>query len=242
MGFDRDDVVLAELDMPSTAAANEQLDDLLRPDGERVEPSAEYEARDATGSVRITVDAQRRLSGVDIRHDWSSRIPPEGLADGLFDTYVKAIQRAMVVELANSGDAPRRHDAIDGMADDIDRKPYHEWLAGIRARISAIDTQLDDIRRAEAIQAAPQNSVLRSPLGYFTLHLRNGGPAGMTGSADLLAKVGSGVDRLRQDFCEMFTAAGLAAPNSSTVRPARPAGPRAHHEDDEDSFEFRFDV
>ncbi|MBE1502644.1 hypothetical protein H4696_009744 [Amycolatopsis lexingtonensis] len=41
MGFNRDDVVLAELDMPSESAVNAQLDDLLQPGGERVEPAAE---------------------------------------------------------------------------------------------------------------------------------------------------------------------------------------------------------
>jgi len=104
LGFNRDVVVLAELDVPDKSATNAQLDDLLQPGGERVEPAAEYEARDASRTIRVIVDAQRRLSDVDIQHRWTSRIPADQLAEVLFDTYVQAVQRAMVVELANAGD------------------------------------------------------------------------------------------------------------------------------------------
>lgn len=239
MGFNRDNVVLAELDMPSTATVNAQLDDLLQPGGERVEPTAEYEARDASGSIRVTVDARRKLTDVDIQRSWVSRIPAAQLAGVLFDTYVKAIQRAMVVELANAGDSPSDHRPADAPVDDIDAKPYDEWIAAIRARISDIDTQLEDIRRLEASRAAPERTDVRSPMGFFVLHLRGGSPTGVTGSVNTLTKAGS--DRLRQDFLVMFSAAGLAAPTAPVDQP-RPRSARGAEQDDEDFFEFRYDV
>jgi hypothetical protein len=57
LGFNLDNVVLAELDIPDPAAVNAQLNELLRPDGERLEPADEYEARDASGTIRVAVDA-----------------------------------------------------------------------------------------------------------------------------------------------------------------------------------------
>ncbi len=237
MGPNLDDVVLAELDMPSTAAVNAQLNDLLQPGGERIEPAAEYEARDASGTIRVTVDAQRKLTDVDIQRRWASRIPPAQLAGVLFDTYVKAVQRAMVVELANAGDSPSDHRPADIPVDYAGPKPYDEWIAGIRARISDIDSKLEHIRSLEASETTPAVSDVRSPLGFFVLHLRGGSPAGMTGSVDALTKAGS--DRLRQDFLEVFSAAGLAGP-TAPVSPPRSA--RGAEQENEDFFEFRYDV
>ncbi|MEV6873895.1 hypothetical protein [Amycolatopsis sp. NPDC051128] len=237
MGFDRDEVVLAELDMPSTATVNAQLNDLLQPGGERVGPAAEYEARDASGTIRVTVDARRKLTDVDIQQSWASRIPAAELAGVLFGTYVTATQRAVVVELANTRDAPEAPRPADLPAADLEPKPHDEWIAGVRARISEIDAQLDDIRRLEASQATPELTDVRSPLGFFVLHLRGGSPAGVTGSAGTLPKAGA--SRLRQDFLEMFSAAGLAA-TSSSPKPRSARG--AAQEDDEDAFEFRYDV
>lgn len=236
MGFDRKDVVLAELQMPSTDTVNAQLNELLQPGGERVEPSAEYEARDASGTIRVTVDARRQLSDVDIQRGWTSRIPPDRLASVLFDTYVKAIQRSMVVELANSG-AP---DPLPSEApvDDLAAKPHDEWVAAIRARISDLDARFEEIQRLEASKAAVAENEFRSPRGLFVLHVRNGSPTGLTASAEALAKAGS--DRLRLDLLEIFTAAGLAAP--TTVRPGSPSTRGAQRQEDDDSYEFRFDV
>ncbi|MGW4523717.1 hypothetical protein [Amycolatopsis sp. NPDC004378] len=236
MGFSRDDVAFAELDMPDVSAVNAQLDDLLQPGGERVEPAAEYEARDPSRTVKVTVDAQRRLSDVDIQLRWASRIPAEQLAGVLFDTYVQAVQRAMVVELANAGDEqPGRPGEIE--PDDVTGKTFDEWIAGIKARISDVDTQLEAIQRLEAGRSGPVSAEVRSPLGFFLLHLRDGSPTGVSGSVTTLSRAGA--DRLRQDFVEVFATAGLAAPSAAVSRPAprSPASPG----DDEEPFEFRYD-
>lgn len=233
--MNRDDVVLAELDMPSTSAVNAQLDDLLQPGGERVEPAAEYEARDASRTITVTVDAQRRLSDVDIQLRWTSRIPADQLAGVLFGTYVQAVQRAMVVELANAGDTQPSHSG-EVPVDDVTGKTFDEWIAGIKARISDVDTQLEAIERLEAGRTAPAATEVRSPLGFFLLHLRGGNPTGVTGSANTLARAGA--DRLRQDFLEMFAAAGLAAPTAAIDQ--APHSPTSQG-DDEEPFEFRYD-
>lgn len=237
MGSSLDDVVLAELDMPSTAAVNAQLNDLLQPGGERIEPAAEYEARDASGSIRVVVDAQRKLTDVDIQRTWASRIPPAQLAGVLFGTYVKAVQRAVVVALANAGDPAPEDRPSDAPVHNTGPKPYDEWIAGIRARISDIDAKFEDIQRLEANKAAPTETDVRSPLGFFVLHVRGGSPTGMTGSVDALTKAVSG--RLRQDFLDVFSEAGLAGPTAPASPPRSARG--AAQEDDEDSFEFRYD-
>jgi hypothetical protein len=58
LAFNLDHVVLAQLDVPDVATVNAQLNELLQPGGQRVEPAAEYEARDSTGTIRIAVDAR----------------------------------------------------------------------------------------------------------------------------------------------------------------------------------------
>jgi hypothetical protein len=77
---------------------------------------------------------------------------------------------------------------------------------------------------------------VRSPRGFFVLHLRGDSPAGLTGSVDVLPNAGS--DRLRLDLLEVFASAGLAAPAAPASRSAR----RPPEGDDEDVFEFRYDV
>ena len=234
--MNRENIVLAKLDMPDASAVNSQLDELLQPGGERVEPAAEYEARDASHTVKVTVDAQRRLSDVDIQLRWTSRIPADQLAGTLFETYIQAIRRAMVVELANAGDTQPSHPG-EVPVDDVSGKTFDEWIAGIKARISNVDTQLEAIERFETGRTAPAATEVRSPLGFFQLHLRGGNPTGVTGSANTLARAGA--DRLRQDFLEMFAEAGLTAPTAAVSQSA-PRSP-ANTGDDEEPFEFRYD-
>lgn len=236
MTIDLDHVVLAQLDVPDVATANAQLNELLQPGGRRVEPAAEYEARDSTGMVRIAVDAQRSLTDVDIQIRWATRIPAAQLAAVLFQTYVTAIQRAMVVELANAQPRAAVLPASEPpVADDLSRS-FDEWNAVIRARMSDVDEQLERIHRLEANQPAPVIRDVRSPRGFFVLHLRGGSPAGLTGSVNVLTNAGA--DRLRLDVLEVFAAAGLASPvDEPAPRTARQPSP----DDDEEPFEFRYD-
>ncbi|WIX91389.1 hypothetical protein [Amycolatopsis sp. DG1A-15b] len=241
MAFSLDHVVLAHLDVPDVATINAQLNELLQPGGQRVEPAAEYEARDSSGTIRVAVDAQRRLTDVGIRPGWASKIPAAQLAGVLFQTYVAAIQRAMVVELANSTTGattaePATADRADNLPALDESQPYDEWITAIRARMNDLHSQLDRIHRLDASRMTPPASDVRSPRGFFVLHLRGGSPAGVTGSVNVLSNAGA--DRLQLDFLEMFAAAGLAAP----VTPAAShSGRRPPRDDDDDVFEFRYD-
>ncbi|MEU4247760.1 hypothetical protein AB0F15_10145 [Amycolatopsis sp. NPDC026612] len=234
MAFSLDHVVLAELGVPDVAVADAQLNELLQPGGERVELAAGYEARDSSGTVRVVVDPQRRLVNVDVRHSWVARIPAAQLAGVLFQTYVTAVQRATVVELANATEPAAAH-PVEQIPVLDESLPYEEWIAAIRARMADVDAQLERIHRLEASRATPMAGDIRSPRGYFVLHLRGGNPTGVTGSVDVLANAGS--DRLGLDFLQMFAAAGLAT--SAAQAPSRSA--RQPPPDDEDVFEFRYD-
>ncbi len=233
--FSLDRVVLAELDVPDVATADAQLNELLQPGGERVEAAAEYEAHDSSGAIRVVVDVQRRLTDVGIQPSWVPRIPAAQLAGVLFQTYVEAIQRAMVVELANSSEpaAARLAEELPVLDESM---PYDEWIAAIRARKSDVDAQLDHIHRLDASRAVPAASDVRSPRGFFVLHLRGGSPAGLTGSVNVLTNAGS--DRLRLDFLEVFAAAGLAA---HVAEVASRSTRRPPPDDDDEVFEFRYD-
>lgn len=227
--------MLAQLDLPDVATTNAQLNELLQPGGQRVEPASEYEARDSTGTIKITVDARRQVTDVDIQLRWMSRIPAAQLAGVLFQTYVTALQRAMVVELANATPPAAPLPASETPVVGDGSRSFDEWNAVIRARMSDIDEQLERIHRLEADRPAPVARDVRSPRGFFVLHLRGGSPAGLTGSVNALAHAGS--DRLRRDLLEVFAAAGLASPVDEPARSARQPRP----EDDEEPFEFRYD-
>ncbi|MEV7099631.1 hypothetical protein AB0M80_43085 [Amycolatopsis sp. NPDC051045] len=234
MAFSLDQVVLAELDVPDVAAADAQLNELLQPGGERVEPAAEYEARDPSGTIRVVVDAECTVISVGIQRSWASRIPVPRLAGVLFQTYVTAVQRATVVELANTTE-PAAADPVEKIPVLDEYLPYDVWIAAIRARMDDVDAQLERIHRLDAGRPTPVVGDVRSPRGYFVLHLRGGSPAGLTGAVDVLANAGS--DRLQLDVLEMFAAAGLAA--SAAQAPSRSA--RQPRPEDEDVFEFRYD-
>ncbi|WP_328442739.1 hypothetical protein [Amycolatopsis sp. NBC_00438] len=236
MTFNLDHVVLAQLDVPDVATANAQLNELLQPGGQRVEPAAEYEARDSTGTIRVAVDARRQLTSVDIQLSWATQIPAAQFAAVLFQTYITAIQRAMVVELANAQPRAAALPASESPVADDGSRSFDEWNAVIRARMSDVDEQLERIHRLEANQPAPTVRDVRSPRGFFVLHLRGGSPAGLTGSANALTNAGA--DRLRLDLLEVFAAAGLASPvDEPAPRSARQPLP----DDDEEPFEFRYD-
>ncbi|OXM61369.1 hypothetical protein CF165_38490 [Amycolatopsis vastitatis] len=226
--------MLAQLDMPDVAAVDARLNELLQPGGERVEPAAEYEARDASGTIRVVVDAHRKLVDVGIQPSWEARIPAAQLAGVLFQTYVTAIQRAMVVELANTRQPAVAH-AAEGLPLLDESLPQEEWMAAVRARVDAVDALLADIHRLDASRTPPAGGEVGSPRGFFVLHLRGGSPAGLTGSVDVLPSAGA--DRLRPDVLEVFASAGLAAPAAPASRSTR-----RPPEDDEDVFEFRYDV
>ncbi|MET8848509.1 hypothetical protein [Amycolatopsis sp. NPDC004625] len=232
--FQLDHIVLAELDVPDAVTVDAQLNELLRPGGERVELAAEYEARDPSGAIRVVVDAACLVISVGIQRAWASRIPASQLAGELFRTYVTAVQRATVVRLANTSE-PAAAQPAEGIAALDESLPFDEWIAAIRARMDEVDAQLDRIHRLDADRPAPVVDDVRSPRGYFVLHLRGGSPAGMTGSVEVLEKAGS--DRLQLDVLEMFAAAGLAVPAPSA--PSR--SDRQLPPEDEDVFEFRYD-
>jgi hypothetical protein len=234
LAFQLDRVVLAELDVPDVAAADAQLNELLQPGGERVEPAAEDEARDPSGTVGVVVDEGCAVLSVGIRRGWPSRIPAPRLAGVLFQTYVTAVQRATVVGHANAAEpaAARPVEEIPALDENL---PYDEWIAAVRARMDDVDAQLDRIHRADAGRAAPVTTDVRSPRGYFALQLRDGSPAGLTGAVEALANAGS--ERLQSDVLEVFAAAGLAVPTAQS--PSR--SDRQPPPEDEDAFEFRYD-
>ncbi|WP_152603652.1 hypothetical protein [Amycolatopsis rifamycinica] len=76
----------------------------------------------------------------------------------LFQTYVTAVQRATVVGLANTAELAAARPVEKILVPD-ESLPYDEWIA----------------------RPVPMVSGVRSPRGYFVLHLRGGSPAGVTG-------------------------------------------------------------
>lgn len=176
---------LATLEIPDEAQMRAQLAELTHSDGIELEPADKYEARDPSGSIILAVDKSRLVTEVNIQSVWEEHIRPEAFAGALYTTYVKAIQRALAVELnhrsvgAHSGGTTQREgDPADLSLD--------EWISSMRSRLDAIDDEYDAIRR-QAREAPPANTIeIRSPLGYLAMSMRGGGPIALTGDVDAL--------------------------------------------------------
>jgi hypothetical protein len=169
---------------------------------ESEEPSSEYKAADASGSIWVTVDPQGRLVDVEISRTWSERMAPDAFGDALFRVYLAAMQKAIVVETAAREEPPAPRSRPAPAVEELSNE---EWLASIRAELDKVDDVLRAVRAGEVVAA--EESEIRGRNGYLTLRLSGGAPDGITGSAALAH---ARRERLREDALDIFTDAGLA--------------------------------
>lgn len=205
---------LATLEIPDEAQMRAQLAELTHSDGIELEPADKYEARDPSGSIILAVDKSRLVTEVNIQSGWEEHIRPEAFAEALYTTYVKAIQRALAVQLnhrsvgARSGATPQRGDDPTDLSLD-------EWISRMRSRLDAIDDEYDAIRR-QAREAPPANTIeIRSPLGYLAMSMRGGGPIALTGDVDALTHAPT--QSLANDIQQLFARADLGSPGEGSM-------------------------
>jgi hypothetical protein len=198
-----DEFVLAELELGDEETLRARADKLVRAHHENSGPLGRYQVADSTRSIWVTVDRAAKLVDVRISHEWPSRLTEDRFPGALFAAYITAAQTALLVEASEQEPprvtAPLFEPVPAGLSEE-------EWERRTRALLADTEDQLYAIRRAEV--TPPEDDELRGRHGYLTLHLRAGGPAGITAEPGALRNADA--ERLRQDALDVFARAGFA--------------------------------
>ncbi|MEV6238149.1 hypothetical protein [Lentzea sp. NPDC051838] len=208
-----------------------------------MQPAETYEARDPAGLITVTVDRFQMVTNVQIRPRWYEQLRPEAFPAALYNTYITAVQRALAVESTRQSpesESPAGRPApVEPSADPADLS-LEEFLARTRSRLDAIDAEYDAIRRRQQAPRADASEV-RSPHGYLTMHVRDGGPIAIHGDPQALDNPSDTV--LAEEALQMFVRAGFGVDPEQPRRPsARPARPQGGADDADDEYFDEFKV
>jgi hypothetical protein len=236
-------IELVDLNVPDDPQTRARYAELTRPGGIELQPAETCDAHDPGGLITVTVNRSQMVTNVRIRPRWYEQLRPEAFPAALYNTYITAIQRAFAVEFAH---LPQGQENLlsssptdECSADPVDL-PLEEFLARNRSRLDAIDAEYDAIRRQEK---APQvnTTVIRSPLGYLTMQVRDGGPIAIHGNPQSLDNPSDAV--LAEDALHLFVRAGFGVDPAERPPPApRPERPRGSGGDADDEYFDGFKV
>lgn len=230
-------VELAGLDIPDDPLTRARFAEIARPGGVELQPAETYEARDPGGLITVTVNRDHMVTNVRIRPRWYERMRPSAFPAALYNTYITAVQRALAVEFAHrsraaeatSGPAAPGESSVDPAG-----LPLEEFVARTRSRLDAIDAEYDAIRGQERTPRVGTTEI-RSPLGYLTMHVRDGGPVAIHGNPQALDNPSDTV--LAEDALRLFARAGFGVEPGERPRPApRSERPRRGGGDADDDY------
>lgn len=235
-----DHIELASLNVPDDPQTRARFAELTRPGGVELQPAETYEARDPGALITVTVNRAQMVTNVRIRPRWYEQMRPEAFPAALYNTYITAVQRALAVESAHrpqSQESPSSPPAPGESSVDPAELSLEEFMARTRSRLDAIDAEYDAIRRQEQ---APRVDVteIRSPLGYLTMRVRDGGPIAIHGNPQALDNPSDTV--LAEDILHLFARAGFGVEPGERPRPA--AQPRSSGDDADDEYFDGFKV
>lgn len=197
-----DEFVLAELELGDQETLRARADELVRAHHENPGRPGLYQVTDPTRSIWVTVDRAAKLADVRISQEWPSRLAEDRFPGALFAAYTTAAQTALLVEAAEREPPRVPAPLFEPMPAELSEE---EWEYRTRALLAETEDQLYAVGRAE--DAPPTEDELRGRHGYLTLHLRAGGPAGITAEPGVLRNAGA--ERLRQDALDVFAQAGF---------------------------------
>ncbi|MET8759686.1 hypothetical protein [Lentzea sp. NPDC004782] len=233
-------IELASLNIPDDPQTRARFDELTRPGGVRLQPAETYEASDPDGLITVTVNRFRMVTKIRIRPRWYEQLRPEEFPAALYNTYITAVQCALAVESTYRLPEPVKSAGPPAPAEplvDPAGLSIEEFIAGTRSRLDAVDAEYDAIRRRT--QAPQVNTTeIRSPLGYLTMHVRDGGPIAIHGNPQALDN--PSVTVLAEDILQLFARAGFGVDPGERPRPA--ARPRGSGGDADDEYFDDFKV
>ncbi|MGC7096814.1 hypothetical protein ACPZ19_19250 [Amycolatopsis lurida] len=175
----------------------------MRPGTSTVIGMNQYEAADATNSIRVVVTPRARVLDIGISESWRKKLAPDQFAKALLGAYHSAVQTAFTAEYENGGPAVAER-PVDDNANATEM--HVDWYTGIRTRLRKIDQRLRDLQDHES---RGHDGELRSPNGYFILRMRGGGLVDITAPAAALRSAST--ELLRTDALTVFRSAELTA-------------------------------
>lgn len=176
-------------------------------------PPSTQEAADATGAVRIVVDARARVQSVSINPRWRDRLDADALLTALLETYYAARQLAVQATIRANRAAresggqpvtsvdPAESPPRPGRPPDrtVDRGEWLRWLTDVRARTDAVMRQTTQLY-ATVGRSAHERA---GPHGYLTAIIQ-GEVAEITGDARAIKYAST--DHLEQDALAILSA------------------------------------
>lgn len=238
-----DHIELADLNVPDDPQTRARFAELTRPGGVELQPAESYEASDPGGFITVTVNRSQMVTNIRIRPRWFEQLSPQAFPAALYNTYITAVQRALAVESAHwlqSQAGPSSQSAPGESSVDPAELSLEEFLARNKSRLDAIDAEYDAIRRQKQ---APRTDMteIRSPLGYLTMQVRDGGPIAIHGNPQALDNPSETV--LAEDALHLFALAGFGVDPDGRPRPAaRSERPRSSGNDADDEYFDGFKV
>ncbi|MFD5829054.1 hypothetical protein [Lentzea sp. NPDC060358] len=215
---------LAELRLPPGAATRTSP-----PPEPPAAPADRYQASDPSRSLRVTVDPDTKVLRFDVSSGWQTRLSAGEFGPALMTAYLDAVRIAAT--------APRRpHRAEPGPVcsrSRSDSPDLDEWLAQVRQDQAAIGRGLREGRENVA-GVSFDVTVLHSPYGLVTLHVRNGALVELVANVAALPRANSG--QLHQDLWAVFSAAGLTSDRGTAPASASRHRPRAGEADPEEDL------
>ncbi|WP_433458358.1 hypothetical protein [Micromonospora sp. CA-248212] len=179
---------LASLDfLGDEAALQRQVGQLLRESG-HLSRTDGFRGSDATGSVFVVIDTQRRVEAVTVGRGWRAEVGVTRFPAALFEAYSAAVGAALeqvaLTEL-QQGQAPPRQTAVQASPElDEDVWSRETWRT-----LQGLDAELD---RVAQLRVAPVEQVMTSPNGCLTLRIRANSIVGITGDTGRIARADAG--------------------------------------------------
>ncbi|GGU26553.1 YbaB/EbfC family nucleoid-associated protein [Lentzea flava] len=220
-------IELAHLNIPDDPQTRARISELTRPGGVELQLAETYEARDPAGLITVTVNRFQMVTNIRIRPRWFEQLRPEEFPAALYNTYITAVQRALALEttrLSQNQESPSSLSTPGEASVDPAELSVEEFIARARSRFEAIDAEYDAIRRQEQASRADMIEI-RSPLGYLTMRIRDGGPIAIHGNPQALDNASDSV--LAEDILHLFARAGFGVEPGERPRPV-PRSERPH--------------
>jgi hypothetical protein len=174
----------------------------------------QYDAADATGSVRVSIDGRGRVEDLHVSPAWRERLSPAEFAAAVHGAYTDAMRMAIAGARRGGEDQPR------GAAQP---RPHddHAWYVGrdvadrewVQSTWDALDGVGAELRRLTQLEAqgkaqADRDTTISSPQGYLTVHLRGAGLVGILGAVGRIS--GADAATLRREAIAVLQAARVA--------------------------------
>ncbi|MEU7800745.1 hypothetical protein AB0B10_15885 [Micromonospora arborensis] len=182
---------LASLDsLGDEAALQQHVEQILRERGP-LSRTGGFRGSDATGSVSVVIDTQRRVETVRVGREWRSEVGVARFPAALFEAYTAAVgaalEQAALTELQQGQASPTPPGRTGVQASsELDEDV---WSRATWRTLHGLDAELD---RVVQLRVPPVEQVMSSPNGCLTLRIRANSIVGITGDTARIVRADAG--------------------------------------------------